>query len=69
MGKIWRGRLTPLRAQPGISLREPPSTAERLEAFAEQGDFARAQEAMSALEREMERLGRALIALRGVTVP
>jgi hypothetical protein len=24
---------------------------------------------MSALEREMERLGRALIALRGVTVP
>jgi CheY-like chemotaxis protein len=44
-------------------------TAERLEAFAEQGDFARAQEAMSALEREMERLDRALIALRGVTVP
>jgi PAS domain S-box-containing protein len=44
-------------------------TAERLEAFAEQGDFSRAQEAMSALEREMERLGRALIALRGVTVP
>jgi PAS domain S-box-containing protein len=43
-------------------------TAERLEAFAEQKDFSRAQEAMSALEREMERLGRALIALRGVTV-
>jgi CheY-like chemotaxis protein len=43
--------------------------AERLEAFAEQGDFLRAQEAMSALEREMERLGRALLALRGVTVP
>ena len=44
-------------------------TAERLEAFAQEGDFSRAQEAMSALEREMERLGRALIALRGVTVP
>jgi CheY-like chemotaxis protein len=44
-------------------------TAGRLEAFAEQGDFSRAREAMSALEREMERLGRALIALRGVTVP
>jgi PAS domain S-box-containing protein len=44
-------------------------TAERLEAFAEQGDFSHAQEAMSALEREMERLDRALIALRGVTVP
>jgi len=43
-------------------------TAERLEAFAEQGDFSRAQEAMSALEREMEHLDRALIALRGVTV-
>ncbi|MGB9488207.1 MAG: response regulator, partial [Terriglobia bacterium] len=44
-------------------------TAERLEAFAEQGDFSRAQEAMGALEREMARLDRALIALRGVTVP
>jgi len=44
-------------------------TAERLEAFAEQGDFSRAQEAMSALEREMDHLERALIALRGVTVP
>jgi HPt (histidine-containing phosphotransfer) domain-containing protein len=44
-------------------------TAERLEAFAEQGDFSRAQEAMSALELEMERLGRALIALRATTVP
>ena len=43
--------------------------AERLEAFAQQGDFLRAQEAMSALEQEMERLGRALLALRGVTVP
>jgi CheY-like chemotaxis protein len=43
-------------------------TAERLEAFAEQGDFSRAQEAMSALQREMEHLDRALIALRGVTV-
>jgi CheY-like chemotaxis protein len=35
-------------------------TAERLEAFAEQGDFSRAQKAMSALEREMDHLGRAL---------
>jgi hypothetical protein len=35
-----------------------------LEAFAEQEDFSRAQEAMSGLEREMERLGRALNALR-----
>jgi CheY-like chemotaxis protein len=43
--------------------------AERLEAFAEQGDFLRAQEAMSALEREMQRLTQALLALRGVTVP
>ena len=43
-------------------------TAERLEVFAEQGDFSHAQEAMSALEREMERLGRALFALRGVPV-
>jgi PAS domain S-box-containing protein len=43
--------------------------AEQLEAFAEQGDFSRAQEAMSALEREMKRLDCALIALRGVTVP
>jgi PAS domain S-box-containing protein len=42
--------------------------AKRLEAFAGQGDFLRAQEVMSALEREMERLGRALLALRGVTV-
>jgi PAS domain S-box-containing protein len=49
--------------------RAPFEPAERLEAFAEQGDFLRAQEAMSALEREMERLGRALLALRGVTVP
>jgi CheY-like chemotaxis protein len=39
-------------------------TAEQLEAFAEQEDFSRAQEAMSGLEREMERLGRALNALR-----
>jgi len=43
--------------------------AERLEALAEQGDFLRAQEAMSALEREMQRLTQALLALRGVTVP
>ena len=43
--------------------------AEQLEAFAEQGDFSRAQEAMSALEREMKRLDCALVALRGVTVP
>jgi CheY-like chemotaxis protein len=44
-------------------------TAERLEAFAEQGDFSRAREAMSELEREMQRLDHALNALRGVTVP
>jgi PAS domain S-box-containing protein len=44
-------------------------TAERLEAFAQQGDFSGAQEAMSALEREMKRLDRALNALRGVAVP
>jgi PAS domain S-box-containing protein len=44
-------------------------TAGRLEAFAEQGDFPRACETMSALEREMERLDHALHALQGVTVP
>jgi CheY-like chemotaxis protein len=43
--------------------------AKRLEAFAEQGDFSRAREAMSDLQREMARLDRALNALRGVTVP
>jgi signal transduction histidine kinase len=52
-----------------FSARATLETAERLEAFAEEGDFSRAQEAMSALDREMERLGRALIALREVTVP
>jgi HPt (histidine-containing phosphotransfer) domain-containing protein len=44
-------------------------TAERLEAFAEQADFARAREALGALEREMHRLDHALTALRGVAVP
>jgi PAS domain S-box-containing protein len=44
-------------------------TAGQLEAFAEESDFSRAREALSALEREMQRLDRALIALRGVTVP
>jgi CheY-like chemotaxis protein len=44
-------------------------TAERLEAFAMEGDFLRARETMSALGREMERLEHALNALRGVTVP
>ena len=43
--------------------------AEQLEAFAERGDFPRAHDAMSTLELEMQRLGRALHALRGVTVP
>jgi PAS domain S-box-containing protein len=43
--------------------------AEGLETCAAQGDFLRAQEAMSALEREMERLGDALLALREVAVP
>ena len=52
-----------------FNARATVETAERLEVFAEQGDFSRAQEAMGALERETERLGRALIALRGVTVP
>jgi CheY-like chemotaxis protein len=42
--------------------------AERLEAFAQEGDFSRAQEAMSALEREMQRFDRVLSALRGVAV-
>jgi PAS domain S-box-containing protein len=41
---------------------------ERLEVFAEQGDFARAREAFSALEREMGRLDDALRALHGVSV-
>jgi PAS domain S-box-containing protein len=44
-------------------------TAGRLEALAEQADFSRAREALSALEREMQRLGHALMDLRGVTVP
>jgi PAS domain S-box-containing protein len=43
-------------------------TAQRLETFAEQADFSRAGEALSALEQEMLRLDHALIALRGVTV-
>jgi CheY-like chemotaxis protein len=44
-------------------------TAGRLETLAEQGDFSRAGTAMNALERQMERLDRALNALRGATVP
>jgi CheY-like chemotaxis protein len=44
-------------------------TAGRLETFAEEGDFSRAQETIGALQEEMERLGSALSALRGVTVP
>jgi PAS domain S-box-containing protein len=43
--------------------------AKRLEAFAEQGDFSRARETMSELQREMERLERALHASQGVNVP
>jgi HPt (histidine-containing phosphotransfer) domain-containing protein len=43
--------------------------AERLEAFADQGDFSRAQQTMSALQKEMERLDLALHALHGVTAP
>ena len=42
--------------------------AKRLEAFAEQGDFSHARETMSDLQREMERLERALQASRGVKV-
>jgi HPt (histidine-containing phosphotransfer) domain-containing protein len=41
--------------------------AERLEGFAEAGDFLRARGALSALQAEMERLRRALNALCGVT--
>jgi PAS domain S-box-containing protein len=41
--------------------------AERLETFADQGEFSRAHQTMSALQREMERLDLALHALRGVT--
>jgi PAS domain S-box-containing protein len=44
-------------------------TSERLEAFAKEGDFSRAQETLGALKEEMEHLGSALSALRGVTVP
>jgi CheY-like chemotaxis protein len=44
-------------------------TAGRLEALAEQGDFSRAGTALNTLERQMERLDRALNALRGATVP
>jgi PAS domain S-box-containing protein len=44
-------------------------TAGRLEAFAEEGDFSRAQETIGALQEEMERLSSALSALRGVTAP
>jgi CheY-like chemotaxis protein len=44
-------------------------TAERVEACAEQADFSRAREAMSALEEELQRLEHALMDLRGVTVP
>jgi len=43
--------------------------AQRLEAFAEQGDFSRARETMSDLQREMERLERALTVSLGVKVP
>jgi len=42
--------------------------AERLETFADQRDFSRAHQAMTTLQREMERLDLALRALRGVTV-
>jgi PAS domain S-box-containing protein len=43
--------------------------AERLECYAEQGDFAQAGESLAALERELERLDQALHALQAVTVP
>jgi PAS domain S-box-containing protein len=43
-------------------------TAERLESLAEQSDFSGAREALGALERELLRLDRELIALRGVAV-
>jgi PAS domain S-box-containing protein len=43
--------------------------AKRLEAFAEQGDFLHARETMSDLQREMERLERALHVSLGVKVP
>jgi len=43
--------------------------AEQLETLADQGDFPRAQQTLSALEGESERLDLALQALHGVTVP
>jgi PAS domain S-box-containing protein len=43
--------------------------AERLESYAEQGDFPHAGETLAALERELERLDRALHALQVVTIP
>jgi CheY-like chemotaxis protein len=51
-----------------FNARATVEAAEGLQAFAEEGDFSRAQEAMNVLEREMEHLDRALIALRGVAV-
>jgi CheY-like chemotaxis protein len=52
-----------------FNARATVETAERLEGFAEQGDFLRARETLSALGKEKERLDRALNSLRGVTVP
>ena len=43
--------------------------AQRLEAYAEQGDFSHAHETMSDLQRELERLERALHVSQGVKVP
>jgi CheY-like chemotaxis protein len=52
-----------------FSARATLETAGRLEALAGQGDFPRASTAMDELERQMERLDRALNALRGAAVP
>jgi PAS domain S-box-containing protein len=52
-----------------FNARTTMQAAERLEAFAEAGDFPRAREAMGALQEEMERLEHALNSLSGVTVP
>jgi CheY-like chemotaxis protein len=52
-----------------FNARETVRTAERLETFAEAGDFVRAQEAIGLLQQEMERLSHALDSVRSVTVP
>jgi CheY-like chemotaxis protein len=50
-----------------FSARSTRELAERLEGFAEQGDFSSARTTMNTLEQAMERLDHALNSLRGVT--